>query len=264
VQKTFALCLTVFVWALLVCTAEGQIIRYPTPTRSPTATPSPSPTATPRIPCPTLNVQVQSQQPVPDGQPVIFVANLGGGDPRVVPTIIWNVSAGSIRDGQGTRRIQVDSTGSGSTSDRMIAADIWIGGYAPECVLQASGRVRVIPPAVKFGDFGELPPEPFKKNMEALAAFLAQTNDNLYVIAYAGRKSERGFAFNWIRKIREELNAAGVSARRVSAVDGGFREEPLFDFWIVPPGSQPPRPTPTVNRNEIVYPPATPARKPGG
>jgi hypothetical protein len=46
-----------------------------------------------------------------------------------------------------------------------------------------------------------------------------------------------------------------MTARRVAVLDGGFRETPAFVFWIVQRGSEPPRPTPTINRNEIVYPP---------
>jgi hypothetical protein len=55
--------------------------------------------------------------------------------------------------------------------------------------------------------------------------------------------------------VREALVTRGMTARRVVVLDGGFRETPAFVFWIVQRGSEPPRPTPTINRNEIVYPP---------
>jgi len=84
----------------------------------------------------------------------------------------------------------------------------------------------------------------------------------LYVIVYAGRASERGFTQNWVKKIKMELAADGVADSRVYAMDGGFREQPLFDFWIVPIGADPPRPEPTVKRSEIVYPKTTPTKKP--
>ena len=194
---------------------------------------------------------------VRDGQAIAFVANIGGGDPKVQATILWSLSGGYISDGQGTRRIMVDTTGAGDLPDREIKAELWVGGYAPECVLQASASVKIIPKAKKFGDFGELPAETVSFHLKTLAEFLSKSTDNVFIIGYAGRKSERGFAVNWLRKMRGELTAAGVSPRRISAIDGGFREEPLFDFWIVPPGAQPPRPEPTVDRKEIVYPPTT-------
>jgi hypothetical protein len=237
-------------------------VRLPWATPTPTPTPSPSPTPEPKaIPCPKVSIQPQAGNMVRDGQSIAFVANIGGGDPKVQPTLLWSLSAGYITDGQGSRRIMVDTAGAGDLSDREIKADLWVGGYAPECVLQATARVKVIGKAKKFGEFGELPDETVSFHLKTLAEFLSNSTDNVFIIGYAGRKSDRGFAMNWLRKMRGELTAAGVAARRINAIDGGFREEPLFDFWIVPPGAEPPRPEPTVDRKEIVYPP-TP-RRPG-
>ena len=244
---------------LLVCslasTARAQIIRFPTPTPTPRPSPSPTPTPEPRVlPCPNVSVQAQPGQAVKDGSPVTFVANIGGGDPRIQPTLIWNLSAGLMKDGQGTRRITVDSTGAGASLDREIKADVWIGGYAPECVLQASANVKVIAPATKFGEFGEVADDVFKRNLKIMSDFLVQSPDNLYLIGYAGRKSDRGLVFNWVKRMKAEFTIAGIAPRRIIAIDGGFREEPMFEFWIVPMGAEPPRPTPTVDRSEIVYP----------
>ncbi len=223
--------------------------------------PPPPPAAAVSL-CPKINVQPQSARIIRDGQPVTFNANITGGDPKVSPIISWSVSAGMIKDGHGTPRIEVDTAGAGSTTDRQIVADILIGGYAAECSLQASASVKIIPPAVKFGEFGELDAKTLSENLKALAGFLSQSPDNLYLIGYAGRKNERGFAAVSIKTMKEELIAEGVPARRIIAFDGGFREEPLFDFWIVPDGAEPPRPTPTVNRNEIVFPRSTPVKRP--
>jgi len=255
--------------ALAYVGAGAQRVRVPfpplNPTPTPTPRPSPSPTPDRVTPCPRITVQPQSAKTVRDGQPVSFGANIAGGDPKVMPTLLWSVNGGYIKEGQGSRQIQVDSTGAGSAQDRELKAEIWVGGYAPECSsLQASASIKIIPPATKFGEFGELPEKSVSENLEALANFLTQSQDNLYLFAYAGRKSDRGFAFNTIRKMKEELISKGIAPRRVIAIDGGFREEPLFDFWIVPQGAEPPRPSPTVNRNEIVYPKPPPSgRRPG-
>lgn len=251
-QKAAFVFLPVLFVLAIVGQGDAQIFRT-TPTRTPT--PTPSATATPRpVPCPNVSIQAQSGQRIRDGQQIFFALNIAGGDPRAMPIIMWSTNAGSITNGQGTRRIQVDTTGAGTTSDRQLKAEVWVSGYAPECVLQASATVMIIPPAFKFGEFGEVDEETFKRNMEALSAYLSQSQDNLYVIAYSGRNSERGFSYNWIRKIREKLIADRVEPRRIGAVDGGYREEPLLDFWIVPLGSQPPRPAPTLRRDEVMAP----------
>jgi hypothetical protein len=241
--------------------AAQYVIRTPTPT--PTPRPSPTPTPEPRnVPCPSIGVQPQSGPQVRDGQKTGFIANIAGGDPKVIPVLLWSTSAGFITQGQGTRRIEVDTTGAGSAPDREIRADIWVGGYAPECQSQASATVKIIAPAAKFGDFGEVAPDVLERNLKALADYMAQSPDNLWLIAYAGRNSERGFTFAWIKRIKDGLIQAGVPPRRIMAIDGGFHEQPLFDFWIVPIGAEPPRPAPTVDRSEIVYPKTAPAKKP--
>ena len=210
-------------------------------------------------PCPMVSIQAQPGQIVRDGQHIFFLANIQGGDPKVRPEIVWNTSAGTLTQGQSTRRIEVDTTGAGASPEREIKADLWVGGYAPECQVQAYGSVKIIAPATKFGEFGEVDADTLKKNLEALTNYFSQSPDNLYLIVYAGRNSERNYALTWARKIKENLTVAGLETRRVYAMDGGFREQPLFDFWIVPNGAEPPRPAPTVKRSEIVFPKPTPA-----
>ena len=248
----------VFFSLSLLGTARAE---YALPTPTPTPKPSPSPAPPGPVPCPSVSVQIQGAPQVRDGHRVNFVANISGGDPKVVPTIIWNTPGGAIMQGQNTRRIEVDTTGAGSTSYRDVRAEVWVGGYAPECLLQASATVKVIGPAVKFGEFPVVDEQTLKKNLDAVAAFLSQSPDNLFIIVYAGRSSERGFAQNWLRKMKDALVTGGVAPRRIVPIDGGFREEPLFEFWTVPIGAEPPRPAPTIKRSEIVYPTTLPPRK---
>ena len=178
-QRAFVVFL-VLSFLLLVGTAGAQVVRLPTPTPSPRPTPSPTPTPDPRsVPCPNVSVQPQGAQLVRDGQSVNFAANIVGGDPKIQATMLWSTSAGTIKQGQYTRSIEVDSTGAGSTPDREIRADLWVGGYAPECLLQASAKVKIIAPPVKFGEFGEVKPDVLTVNLKALADFLEQSPDNL-------------------------------------------------------------------------------------
>ena len=249
--------LLTFSFVLIFLSAIGISAQVFRPFVTPTPTPSPTPTATPEprvYPCPNLSVQPLNPAQVRAGQPIVFMANIAGGDPKIVPAIVWSTSAGTITQGQGSRRIVVDSTGSGDTPDRSIKADVWIGGYAPECVLQGSASTRVIPPAVRFGDFGEMPDAKISENLKALASYIPQIpeQDNVWLIVYSGRDSERGYAFTRIKKIKDELAADGISSRRIIAIDGGYMEKPLFDFWIVPSGAEPPRPKPTIDRREIM------------
>lgn len=225
---------------------------------NPAQRPAPPADTAPASACPKVDVQTPTSQNVRDGQPVMFVANITGGDQGVMPTIVWNVSAGSIKDGQGTRRIEVDSTGAGV--DQQIIADLWIGGYAPECTSQATARIKIVGHAAKVDEFGELEPEKENERLANVAASALQSNDNVHLIAYAGRTNVRGYAGTALRRIRTHLTTLGIHAQRIGAVDGGFRETPAFEVWIVPEGAETPRPSPTVDRKEITFPSSTQVR----
>lgn len=209
-------------------------------------------------PCPTIQIQAPSGKIIRDGQPVTFGVNIAGGDPNVAQTIVWSTSAGTIVGGQGTKSIQVDSTGAGS--NREIIAELWVGGLSPECTAQASAGVRVAGPPAKVEEFGDLPVDMENERLATFASALPQSNDHIVVIAYAGRNNVRGFAGNGLRRIRNQLAASGVPGDRISITDGGFREEAAYEFWLVPEGSEAPRPSPTVDRKEIVYPKTTQVR----
>lgn len=201
-------------------------------------------------------MEIQSPTPMMtrEGQPVTFVANISGGEKDVTPSIVWSVSAGVITDGQGTRRITVDSNGAGR--DRQITADLWLGGYAAECSSQAPARtISVVPPSYKTDEFGEIPAEDEKRRFEpAVAAAMSHSGDAVYVIAYAGRNSVRGYTIPALRRIRTQVGDLGLPNPRIGTLDGGFREQPVFEVWIVPEGAELPKPTPTIDRKDIVYP----------
>lgn len=240
---------------LYITLSLAIIAQDPAPSPNRAAPPANPPQASP---CPKLELPAPNPKNVRDGQPVVFTAGLSGGDPNVTPTIVWNVSAGSIKDGQGTRRIEVDSTGAGF--DRQIVAELWVGGYAPECSSQASAMVKVIGHADKVDEFGDLEPEKENERLAIVASAVAQSNDSVYVIAYAGRTNVRGYASTALRRIRTQFTTSGIPAQRVGALDGGFREAAAYEIWVVPEGAEPPRPTPTVDRKEIVFPTPAPTR----
>ena len=204
-------------------------------------------------PCPQMQIQSQART-VREGQPVSFTARITGGDKNVTPSILWNVSAGSIRDGQGTPRIDVDSTGAGEY--RAIQAEVWLGGFPPECPAQSTPfRIAIIPPAAKIDEFGPIAVEDENEKLAQEVRAAQFGNDKVYVIGYAGRSSERMFASTSLRRMRDQILKSGFPAARVAAYDGGFREQPAVEVWVVPEGAEPPKPTPTIERKDIVYPP---------
>ncbi len=63
-----------------------------------------------------------------------------------------------------------------------------------------------------------------------------------YVILYRGKCRWSRYT---LRATKKYLMLRGLSAGRIRTVDGGYRDEPTMELWIVPQGGQPPRPTPT-------------------
>src|SRR5687768_13185439 len=167
--------------AVLIC-AGGTLGQSEQP---PPPKPEPANQAAQTSPCPKIEIQNPANRAIREGQPLTFTARVSGGDRTVVPSMLWNLSAGSIRDGQGTFKIEVDSNGAGAY--RQIVADLWIGGYPPECSAQAAPQtITVIPPAVKIDEFGESAPDKEAERIANAVSAVSANNDYVYVIVYSG------------------------------------------------------------------------------
>ena len=205
--------------------------------------------------CPAVRVSCPDSVQV--GADLTFTANVSGGPSGVTPTYNWTVSAGSIKSGQGTSTIEVDTTGTGGQT---VTATVDVGGFARECSTSQSCTTSVeekAAPAVKFGEYVT---RDLSANQKMLDDFvIALQNDpeaQGYIIAYGGKTSRpddaqkaAGNATDYTMNVRKM-----DGARTLSGV-GGYREEPTIELWIAPPGAAPPMATPTV-APEAVRPPA--------
>lgn len=73
-----------------------------------------------------------------------------------------------------------------------------------------------------------------------------------YIIAYGGRRSTLNEAQRRAAFAKEYLvNARGIDADRLVAVDGGYREEATTELYLVPSGAPPPAASPTLNDDEV-------------
>jgi hypothetical protein len=79
-----------------------------------------------------------------------------------------------------------------------------------------------------------------------------------YIITYSPRVIEweiynRSIAEMRSGEMKSQLSGLGFDYQSIPAIDGGFREEPTTELWIVPLGAEPPKPTPTVKKEEVIY-----------
>lgn len=182
-----------------------------------------------------------------------MTANVNGGDSNVTPTYNWSVSAGTIESGQGTSTISI-STKELSDS-QSVTATVEVGGFSRECgygQIASSCTTSVMKKAEarKLDEYGKLL---LKDENERLDKFTMELQMDptaqAYIIAYGGRLSRAGAAQRVADKAKGYLvTRRGVDRARIVTIDGGYREQPAVELWLVPSRASLPRPTPTVKK----------------
>ena len=123
--------------------------------------------------------------------------------------------------------------------------------------------------AQKLDEFGYVNCDEYLARMDAVIIAQANNpNSQIYVFVYEG-KEKRGFYKNdkmvWLKP---SLPPSGLAKAKIDSmkeyikkwkkrpvenyvfVNGGFREEFQVEIWLVPPGAEPPTPTPTLQKME--------------
>jgi hypothetical protein len=201
--------------------------------------------------CPKVEVSCPSE--VDAEMPITFTASVTGGDPGAIGTYNWTVSAGTISSGQGTSSITVDTTG---VDGQSCTATVTLGGYDPKCQPAQSSTTGIKPkpqPARKFDEYGTLRLDERNSHLDNYAIQLQnEPVSQAYVIVYGGRKSLPRATTSLMNATKTYLiDTRGIEESRIVTVDGGYREHATTQLWIVPQGSTPPHPEPTVDPSEI-------------
>ena len=126
--------------------------------------------------------------------------------------------------------------------------------------------------ARKFDEMPQINCEDAKARLDNLAIQLQQEpTAKGYIIFYGGKsyrtyvKKGRAYVAVQLPARRGEakariypwkdyiINNRGVDGSRIEVIDGGYREGPMAEFWIVPAGAKPPVPTPTLKETDIKF-----------
>jgi hypothetical protein len=139
----------------------------------------------------------------------------------------------------------------------ILVVDDGSGDRACHQVAQASTSIVPLPSPVmqpkKFDEFPSITFDDDKARLDNLAIELqnAPTAQG-YVIVYGGRRSQPGQADLLGNRARNYLTAQrGIDARRLTVVNGGYRETDFLELYIVPQGAQTPQAAPTVQPSEV-------------
>jgi len=211
-----------------------------------------------KSPCP-YPVNISAPVSVNDGDLITFTSDVayGGSGPL---SYVWTVSPSEARivSGAGTATITVDSTGLGS---QRVTATLLVddGSGDALCRQRAQASTDIVPkkpPVVECKPFDQFQSVAFdddKARFDNLAIELQGAPDTqAYIMIYAGRTSRAGQADMLGRRTMDYLvNQRGVDARRITIVNGGYRDTDFIEIVICPPGAKPPQPTPTVQPGDV-------------
>lgn len=203
--------------------------------------------------CPTVVVTCPDRVEE-DGKNLIFRAEVKGVSPVASLTYHWTISAGTISSGQDSSSISVDTTG---IRLEPVTATVQVGGLPKGCPNKAScttGIARVTGCARPFDQIGEIS---FKDEAARLDNFAIQLQLELsargFIIAYGGRTSFEGQASERARRAKDYLTERhNFVDDRIVTIDGGYREEPTVELWIVPQEASEPTASPTLRREDVV------------
>jgi hypothetical protein len=206
-----------------------------------------------KSPCP-YPVNISAPVSVNDGDLITFTSDVAySGSGALNYTWTVSPSEAKIVSGAGTATITVDSTGLGSqrVSATLVVDD---GSGDALCRQQAQASTEIVtrkPPVVECKPFDQFQSVAFdddKARLDNLAIELQGTPDaQAYIIVYAGRTSRAGQADKLGKRTMDYLvNQRGVDARRITIINGGYRDTDFIEIWICPPGAKTPQPTPTV------------------
>jgi hypothetical protein len=178
---------------------------------------------------------------------VTFTITLAGGEAGITPLYNWNISAGTIKSGQGTTSIRVDTTDAASYGS--VTATALVTGYQAACYVSATGTVEVKtrPVPKKFDEYPDSKPADEEARLDAAAAeFQAEPDSKLYFIVYRSAKTKPGAIEPILQRALTYLTTKqSVSADRIERIYGERRDPPSIEIWFVPPGAGQPKPTVT-------------------
>jgi hypothetical protein len=121
----------------------------------------------------------------------------------------------------------------------------------PDAPLTSDGEEN-FPQPRKFDEYSNISVNDEKARLDNLAIYLQRDPDMRgYIIAYAGRRARPGEAQARADRTKNYLiNERGIQSGRLVTIDGGYREKPMVELYLLPRGVSPPTATPTVDPRE--------------
>lgn len=191
-------------------------------------------------PCPTVSIACPTDE-WKDGDLVRVSAQVQGDIADANLNYRWSVSAGTIKSGQGTPSITLDTS---NTAGQIPTATVEVEGIAG-CPMTRSCSLLIIdgpPPEPRlFDQYSLFSLREEKQRLDNFAARLQQEPDTAgYLVVFAGRESRVSEALSHIRSAAKYLiTQRGINAKRIIMANGGTRAVLTFELYMLPPNVMP-------------------------
>ena len=187
--------------------------------------------------CPTIIVDCPSSAFQTDA-PLKFTATVTGATEQL--TYMWTVSTGTIRSGQGTPSIEIES----AKPYNGVTATVTLSGLPPDCLASASCSFIVCPGpvAIKFDSYGKIRLVVERKRLDLFADELrVRPGVQGYIVVSPGRGDTELAALRRAARAQSYLvNTRGIEAGRVVMGAGAAGRALTVELYVVPSGATPP------------------------
>lgn len=185
-------------------------------------------------------------------QPLKFSVVINGAATNESFPLEWSVSAGKILSGQGTNLIEVDLSETDATK---FTASVIVKGLPPECDCHAYNSTQIGNYPYKIDEFSHLPYSDIAARMDSYFNLMAnEPNLTGYIIVYGSRASNKKDVAQVIKTLNRIMLFRKYDPTFIKIVDGGFREDMSVEVYLLPAGTEPPKPSPTLNSDFISEP----------
>lgn len=162
-------------------------------------------------------------------------------------TYKWSTEQGVVVEGQNTKSAKIDTKGR-----KRLTIYVELAGAPKGCNIVLNGTFEV-GPRPYLSDRADI-----YNSSELAARFQAfavtvQNNPMMdaYVFAYASRRDAQSQRNRALLSLRRIIAFLKLDTNRIKIVDAGVRESDSVEFWLVPPGVDPPKATPTVDQSLV-------------
>ncbi len=201
--------------------------------------------------CPEINVAGDGFRK-DRNQPLKFSVAIKDEEPNSKLSLEWSVSVGKIIKGQNTNQIEVDLS---ETNDKFISASVQVKGLHPECENHDFASTRVDSYPYKIDEFSHILYSELSARFDGFMFYLIdEPNSTGYMIIYGSRDGNKKDVARMVKMTNQIMVFRRYDSSRVIIVDGGYREEMMIEFYVVPAGVEPPKPTPTLDSSFVVPP----------